>query len=196
MDKHVGTTLTHMCSGAPDRSVLEKIARLRTARGRLSFKWSRARERVLTLFLSQDHVTVYELYGLLSNNGRRVSLSTIYRTMGVLCKMGIARRRNFREEAQYDNVSSKGDHDHLICTDCGDIVEFNDSAIENLRQQIAADHGFCLTSQNLELYGLCSKCKVAGVTVAQPHHTVSFRSSRRCAHFALGRTARLRSTGA
>jgi Fur family ferric uptake transcriptional regulator len=73
--------------------------------------------------------------------------------------MSTARRRHFGEKAQYDNVSSKGDHDHLICTDCGEIVEFKDSAVENLRQRVAAAHGFCLTAQIFELYGLCSRCK-------------------------------------
>lgn len=148
-----------MCSAEPSRTIQEKIVRFRSTLGRSSRKWSIPRERILNAFLAQDHITAHELYGLLDINGQRVSLSTIYRTMGMLCKMGIARLRHFGEKAQYDNVSSKGDHDHLICTDCGDIVEFKDSAIENLRQRIAAAHGFCLTAQILELYGLCSRCK-------------------------------------
>jgi Fur family transcriptional regulator, ferric uptake regulator len=140
-------------------TVQEKIARFRSTLGRSSRKWSIPRERILNTFLAQDHITVHELHRLLNINGQRVSLSTIYRTMGMLCKIGIARLRHFGEKAQYDNVSSKGDHDHLICTDCGEIVEFKDSAIEDLRHQVAAAHGFRLTAQNLELYGLCARCK-------------------------------------
>ena len=157
--KVVSTTFRHVSSAEQTRTAREKIAQFRSTLGRSSRKWSAPRERILNAFLSQDHITVHELYALLNLNGQRVSLSTIYRTMGMLCKMGIARLRHFGEKAQYDNVSSKGDHDHLICTGCGEIVEFNDSAIENLRHQIAAVHGFCLTAQNLELYGLCPRCK-------------------------------------
>ena len=157
--KLVGTTFKHMSSAERSRTVQEKIARSRPTLGRTFRKWSVPRERILNVFLSQDHITAHELYGLLNVNGQRVSLSTIYRTMGMLCRMGIARLRRFGEKAQYDNVSSKGDHDHLICTNCGEIVEFKDSAIENLRHQIAAVHGFCLTGQNFEVYGLCSRCK-------------------------------------
>ena len=151
-------TFKHMASVVQGGTVQEKIARLRSTLGRSSRKWSIPRERILNAFLAQDHVTVHELHGLLNINGRRVSFSTIYRTMSMLCNAGIARLRHFGEKAQYDNVASKGDHDHLICTDCGKIVEFKDSAIEHLRHQIAAAHGFCLTAQNLELYGLCSRC--------------------------------------
>ena len=153
------TNLKRICSVEPSLTIQEKIAGFRSTLGRSSRKWSIPRERIISTFLQQDHITVHELHGLLNTNGRRVSLSTIYRTMGMLCRMGFARLRRFGEKIQYDNVSSKGDHDHLICTDCGEIVEFKDSAIETLRHRIAAAHGFSLTAQNLEVYGLCSKCK-------------------------------------
>jgi Fur family transcriptional regulator, ferric uptake regulator len=169
MEEHVSATLKVTSSAKQSRTAeqsrtaQEKIAQFRLTLGRSSRKWSVPRERILNAFLSQEHITVHELYGLLNINGQRVSLSTIYRTMGMLCKTGIARLRHFGEKAQYDNVSSKGDHDHLICTDCGEIVEFKNSAIEKLRHQIAAVHGFCLTAQNLEVYGLCSRCKFSAL---------------------------------
>jgi tRNA nucleotidyltransferase (CCA-adding enzyme) len=77
---------------------------------------------------------------------------------GVLRAVGEPARR-FGEETQYDNISTKGDHDHLICTGCGHIVEFEDPAIEGLRQQVALANGFHLTGRNLELYGLCAGCR-------------------------------------
>ena len=89
-------------------------------------------------FLKQDHITIRSLYGVLNRNGRRAPLNTIYRTMRVLCDNGFAQTRRFGEETQYDNISAKGDHDHLICTGCGHIVEFEDPVIEGLRQQVAS----------------------------------------------------------
>jgi Fur family ferric uptake transcriptional regulator len=175
-EKHVSTTFKLMSSVKQSPTAQERIAQFRSTPGPSSRKWSVPRERILNAFLSQSHITVHELYGLLNINGQRVSLSTIYRTMGMLCKMGIARLRHFGEKAQYDNVSSKGDHDHLICTDCGQIIEFKDSAIEKLRQQIAAVHGFCLTGQNLEVYGLCSRCR-PGVEVVPSRNPLALRST-------------------
>ena len=110
-------------------------------------------------FLKQDHITIRGLYGFLNRNGRRTPLNTIYRTMRVLCENGFAQARRFGEETHYDNISTKGDHDHLICTGCGHIVEFEDPAIEGLRQQVASANGFHLTGRNLELYGLCAGCR-------------------------------------
>ncbi len=93
-------------------------------------------------FFKQDHITIRGLYGLLNKSGRRTPLGTIYRTMRVLCKVGFAQPRYFGSETQYDNISAKGDHDHLICTHCRHIVEPKDSTTEHIRQEIVAENGF------------------------------------------------------
>lgn len=129
-------------------------------------KWSLQREQIVTTFLQQDHITIRRLYGLLNRNGRRAPLNTIYRTMRVLCEKGFAQTRRFGDETHYDNISAKGDHDHLICTHCGYIVEFESPAIEGLRRQIAAVNGFHLTARNLELYGMCAACRTESPTSA------------------------------
>lgn len=137
----------------------EAIERVRSSLGRSRLRWSPQREQIVLAFLKQDHITIRSLYGFLNRNGRRTPLNTIYRTMRVLCENGFAQARRFGEETQYDNISTKGDHDHLICTGCGHIVEFEDPAIEELRQQVALANGFHLTGRNLELYGLCAGCR-------------------------------------
>ncbi|WHZ14169.1 MAG: Ferric uptake regulation protein FUR [Nitrospira sp.] len=144
------------------RSAQKAIDRLRSSLERSGLKWSLQREQIVTAFLQQDHITIRGLYGLLNSNGRRAPLNTIYRTMRVLCEKGFAQARCFGEEMHYDNILTKGDHDHLICTHCGYIVEFEDQAIEGLRRQIAAANGFHLTARNLELYGVCAACRTEG----------------------------------
>lgn len=129
----------------------EAIERVRSSLGRSRLRWSPQREQIVLAFLKQDHITIRSLYGFLNRNGRRTPLNTIYRTMRVLCENGFAQARRFGEETQYDNISTKGDHDHLICTGCGHIVEFEDPAIEGLRQQVALANGFHLTGRNLDV---------------------------------------------
>ena len=148
------------------RSAQQAIDRLRSSLGRSRLKWSTKREQIVAAFLKQDHITIRGLYDVLNRNGRRAPLNTIYRTMRVLCDKGFAQARRFGEETHYDNISTKGDHDHLICTHCGYIVEFEDPAIEGLRRQIAAANGFHLTARNLELYGLCAACRTGSVATA------------------------------
>ena len=154
------SALPDTVSGKRALATQETLDRVRASLGRSRLRWSPQREQIVMAFLKQDHITIRSLYGVLNRNGRRAPLNTIYRTMRVLCDNGFAQTRRFGEETQYDNISAKGDHDHLICTGCGHIVEFEDPVIEGLRQQVASVNGFHLTGRKLELYGLCSVCRV------------------------------------
>lgn len=148
------------------RSAQKAVDRLRSSLGRSGLKWSPQREQIVTTFLQQDHITIRDLYDLLNSNGRRAPLNTIYRTMRVLCDKGFAQARRFGDETHYDNVSAKGDHDHLICTHCGYIVEFEDPTIEGLQRHIAAANGFHLLARNHELYGMCAVCRTGRAAAA------------------------------
>jgi len=88
-----------------------------------------------------------------------IGLATLYRTLNVLCDAGIAQERHFGTQTHYDNVVHKRHHDHMICTQCGLIMEFENCDIEKLQEQVAARHGFTITTHKLELYGLCTKCR-------------------------------------
>lgn len=154
------TMLSH--TDRQGRQLDEGINRIRMSFGRTRLNWSLQRERIVQAFLQGEHITIRELYSRLNRQGHRAPLNTIYRTMRLLCEKGFAQARRFGEETQYDNLFAKGDHDHLICTGCGHIVEFEDPTIERLRMQVAKANGFQLTAQNLELYGLCTDCRTAG----------------------------------
>ncbi len=88
-----------------------------------------------------------------------MGLATVYRTLNILCQCGLAQQRHFGDaRTLYDNVSNKSHHDHLICTDCGKIVEFENPAIERLQELVAKKNRFSIYSHKLELYGLCARC--------------------------------------
>ncbi len=144
------------------RAVEDAIRQLRSKLVRSRLKWSTQREQIVTTFLAQNHVTIRDLYVLLNRNGQRTPLGSIYRTMRVLCDVGFAQTRCFGDKTQYDNIFVKGDHDHLICTHCGHIVEFEEPTMEEIRQEIAAENGFSLTARNVELYGICFPCQNKG----------------------------------
>lgn len=126
-------------------------------------KWSMQREHIVTAFLNQNHTTIRSLYASLNKHGQRTPLGSIYRTMRVLCAMGFAQFRNFGDETLYDNIWVKGEHDHLICTHCGHIVEFDNPAIERLREKVLVANGFSVTTRNFELYEICAACRDAMV---------------------------------
>jgi Fur family ferric uptake transcriptional regulator len=125
-------------------------------------KHSRQRDRIAeTFFAMGGHVSVEELVARVRRIDPRISVATVYRTMRLLADSGLAIARQFGGAGQtrYEAASGKEHHDHLICTSCGDIVEFANERIESLQELVARRHGFEVESHRLELYGRCARCR-------------------------------------
>jgi Fur family ferric uptake transcriptional regulator len=124
-----------------------------------NLKLTRQRELILNAFLKMEHVTAEQMYHLLAKKDPHIGLATIYRTLKLFCETGLAQERHFGTQTQFDNVAHKGHHDHMICTSCGKIVEFQNCQIEKLQEEVATKNGFSIQTHKLELYGLCSNCR-------------------------------------
>lgn len=124
-----------------------------------NLKLTRQRQNILQTFLKIEHITAEQMYQLLAKKDRQIGLATVYRTLRLLCETGLAQEQHFGSQTQYDNVSHKGHHDHLICTSCGKIVEFENCQIERLQEEVASRNGFTIHTHRLELYGFCSECR-------------------------------------
>jgi Fur family ferric uptake transcriptional regulator len=131
---------------------------------RNGLKHSRQRDRIAETFLSMGgHVSVDELVVRVRRVDPRISVATVYRTMKVLADCGVAVPRQFGWDGQtrYEAATGRPHHDHLICTSCGEIVEFANERIESLQEMVAKRHGFEVQSHRLELYGRCARCRRA-----------------------------------
>ena len=121
------------------------------------------RQRTLivdTFFEVGGHLSVEELWGRVRARDTRVSVATVYRTMKLLSESGLVHTQNFGDgQARYEVAVGREHHDHLICTGCGAIVEFENDRIEALQDAVARKHGFKVTSHKMELYGLCRSCQ-------------------------------------
>jgi Fur family ferric uptake transcriptional regulator len=137
----------------------QEIQLLKDHLAKHQLKLTRQREEILNVFLKMEHVTAEQIYRMLGKRDPHIGLATIYRTLKLLCDAGLAQERHFGAQTQFDNVSHKGHHDHLICTSCGKIVEFENCDIERLQEEVAQRNGFLIQTHKLELYGLCSKCR-------------------------------------
>ncbi len=120
-------------------------------------KLTRQRKNILATFLKMEHVTAKQLYQLLSRKDPQIGLPTVYRTLKLLCETGLAQEQHFDQQfgtqTQFDNVAHKGHHDHLICTSCEKIIEFENCQIEELQEEVARKNGFTIRTHKLELYG-------------------------------------------
>lgn len=129
---------------------------------RHGLKASRQRDLIAEVFFSAPgHLRVDELLQEVRKLDGKVSQATVYRTMKLLTECGLAAARNFLDgQTRYErNDDSVKHHDHLICTECGKIVEFVNSRIEELQNRVALEHGFVVTHHKMELYGLCGACR-------------------------------------
>ena len=86
-----------------------------------------------------------------------IGLATVYRTLQLMTGAGLLTERQFgRERSQFEfSDGSEEHHDHLICNQCGEIVEFFNDEIETLQESVAHSLGFTLRSHRMELYGDC-----------------------------------------
>lgn len=126
-------------------------------------KSTRQRSLIIdTFFGANGHLSVEDVWSKVRQQDPKVSVATVYRTMKLLSECGLAHARNFGDgQTRYEPAVGKHHHDHLICTSCGTIVEFENDRIEAMQDAVARKHGFKVTSHKMELYGQCRNCQRA-----------------------------------
>lgn len=121
---------------------------------------STAQRRLVTdvFFRSEGHLSIEELLALVREHEPKIGYATVYRTLKLLKDSGLAHERNFGDGvSRYEVHHHDEHHDHLICTECGRIEEFENEEIERLQERLAARKGFVLTQHRHELYGVCKE---------------------------------------
>jgi len=124
-------------------------------------KSTRQREVIVDAFLaSGGHLSTEELYRTIREKHSNIGYATVHRTLKLLADCGLAAPRHFGDkQTRYEQHSEEHHHDHLICTQCGAIIEFEDETIERLQERVAKQHGFVIQHHRLELYGRCAACQ-------------------------------------
>ena len=148
-------------AAAPDEAAVarERLAAWIASRG---LKATRQRDVIVETFFSQHgHLSVDELLTKVTERDATIGAATVYRTMKILTDAGLASARHFEGgQTRYEAALDRHHHDHLICTACHTIVEFENERIEELQDRVAEEHGFQVAHHKLELYGLCRSCRI------------------------------------
>lgn len=142
------------------RDISKKKERLNSFLRERGLKYTRQRDIIATAFLKcGEHMTAEDLYRKISRKHADIGFTTVYRTLKLLARSGLATERVFADNlTRYEPLSSEDHHDHLICLYCGSITEFENMKIERLQDQIARDFGFKTVVHKMELYGYCRQC--------------------------------------
>jgi len=114
---------------------------------------------------SGEHLSVEEIEGRLRNDGNRIGKATIYRTLDLLVRSRLVVEHDFGEGfKRYEHrLSPEPVHEHLICLECGKVIEFQSWEVQEVQARVTMRHGFQPTRHKLEIYGLCRECREAGV---------------------------------
>lgn len=134
------------------------------------------RDLILDVFLrTEKHLSSEDLYNLVKLEDPTIGHTTVYRTLKLLTEAGLAREVRFGDNrTHYEHNYKHQHHDHMICTECGKIIEFFSAELEAIQDAIAAKHKFQVSQHLLRLLGVCADCRRharehKGETGAQPH---------------------------
>ncbi len=148
--------------GEPDKASLDRLrGRLQAYMAKKGLRSTAQRRLIIdTFFESSSHMSIEDLLTGVRAQDRGIGYATVYRTLKLLAECGVASERRFGDGLSRYEIADEArtHHDHLICTSCGKIVEFEEPRIEELQEEVAARHGFAVSSHKHEMYGTCPEC--------------------------------------
>jgi Fur family transcriptional regulator, ferric uptake regulator len=145
----------------------------------------RLEDRFLVLdafLLNEAHVTSEGLEAYIREQGYELTAEFVSETLELMCHFGFAQKNRFKNGVQhYEHRHLGQHHDHMICTKCGDIVEFENRKLEALQHRIAEDYGFYMLQHQMEIYGICNQCqaeraKKMSLVLAKPGELLVIRN--------------------
>ncbi len=112
------------------------------------------------LFARHEHVEADEILVRLRARGKKISRATIYRTLELLVDSGVVGRVRVGEIGyRYERLRAGEHHDHLICNECGRVIEFFEPRIESLQDEVCDRYGFLSISHSHQMRGICKQCR-------------------------------------
>lgn len=125
------------------------------------YRVTTARKVIATALVSSDgHCSADELVELVREMTPGVGRMTVYRTLDLFCKLGLARPFYPGSGAAHYAIMDSGHHHHLVCSSCGEVIDVDDCDLEAIAQERIGDRfNFEVQGHLLEFYGLCSDCR-------------------------------------
>lgn len=127
---------------------------------RIGQRNTRQRRAVVDIMSANPNFrTAADIHRMLTENGEKVGLTTVYRTLQSLAELDIVDMLHNSSGEAYYRLCGDQHHHHLVCTECGKTVEVTGGPVEDWARSLAEEHGFSLTGHSAEVFGLCSTCQ-------------------------------------
>ncbi len=124
-------------------------------------KYTKERKKIIKAITAiQKHFVAEDIHQQIRKQKSRVSLATVYRTIPLLIDSGLITETLYRgEKVVYEKIYNKPHHDHMVCLNCGKIIEFSNEKVEKLQEDICQQNYFIPTEHCLEIKGYCQECQ-------------------------------------
>lgn len=112
------------------------------------------------IYAQHEHIDADRLLGAMQDKGVSISRATVYRNLDLLVECGLVRKHRLgRHGHLFEHVHAGQDHDHMVCSECGRVVEFVSPTIAAMSREICRAHGFVPGRVSLEIQGICVGCE-------------------------------------
>jgi len=108
---------------------------------------------------NQDHLTPAAIYEKVHQDKPHIGLVTIYRTLDILTKLKLICELHAGNSCRSYTISAPGHHHHLICSNCGKVVDFTGYDLGEIQERLSKGTGFRIDGHLLEFIGLCQACQ-------------------------------------
>jgi len=127
------------------------------------YRFTGQREAILDILIknAKEHLTIEEIYNFVKKSNPEIGLSTVYRTLTLLEKIGMVCRLDLDDGfSRYELIKQNEDHrhHHLICSSCKSVFEVEEDLLDALEKQILIKNKFLVMDHRVKFYGLCEKC--------------------------------------
>ncbi len=141
-----------------NRKEIEKFSSFLKEKG---LKITKQRMEILKQILyTDDHFDTEEIFEKLRKRKLRVSRATVYRALAHIENCSLIRKLNLGNgRSFFEKTSGKEHHEHIYCTQCGKIIEFSDTIMENRIKKLSGFNGFKITNHNFQIFGICDDCR-------------------------------------
>ena len=106
-----------------------------------------------------DHISAEEIYSRVAAKYPDVNISTVYRTLELLTKLGMVTETDLGGGRVRYHPAEKGHHHHLVCQQCGAVIDLEESLLNPLKDTLLREYDFKADLRHLGIFGLCGKCR-------------------------------------
>jgi Fur family ferric uptake transcriptional regulator len=141
-----------------------EIEKLKTNLKEKGYKLTPQRRAIVDIIIQNagSHLTTEELYDLVKTDCPEIGLATVYRTVQLLEELGVVSKLDLNDGCyRYELVREDENHQHhhLICSQCGRVIEVQGDLLEILEHEIESKYDFQIKNHSVKFYGICSECK-------------------------------------